>query len=183
MMVPVGPVAEGARWATGASGLSATLRAPTPDPEVPAKVQRRRFTAEYRLRLLREADACKKPGALGALLRREGLYSSHLANWRRGSIGMRCGSVIDPNFLNARGMTQMLRQTAVLSPTLDAIEVRDINCLEPKEPQLATRHFERIGTCGQRRYKRPVVRPVAAHGANRLPMTHIDDGNDLHALP
>ena len=68
---------------TGASGPLATLRAPTPDPEVPAKVQRRRFTAEYRLRLLREADACKKPGALGALLRREGLYSSHLANWRR----------------------------------------------------------------------------------------------------
>jgi transposase-like protein len=50
---------------------------------VPAKVERRQFTAEYRRRILREADACKKPGALGALLRREGLYSSHLANWRR----------------------------------------------------------------------------------------------------
>ena len=61
----------------------ATLRAPTPDPEVPAKVERRQFTAEYRRGILREADACKKPGALGALLRREGLYSSHLANWRR----------------------------------------------------------------------------------------------------
>ena len=81
--VAEGPEAEGARRATGASGPLATLRAPTPDPEVPAKVQRRRVTAEYRLRLLREADACKKPGALGALLRREGLYSSHLANWRR----------------------------------------------------------------------------------------------------
>jgi len=75
--------AEGARRATGASGSSATLRAPTPDPEVPAKVERRQFTAEYRRGILREADACKKPGALGALLRREGLYSSHLANWRR----------------------------------------------------------------------------------------------------
>jgi transposase-like protein len=50
---------------------------------VPAKVQRRQFTAEYRLRILKEADACKKHGALGALLRREGLYSSHLVNWRR----------------------------------------------------------------------------------------------------
>jgi transposase-like protein len=52
-------------------------------PEVPAKVQRRRFTAEYRRRILKDADACKKRGALGALLRREGLYSSHLVNWRR----------------------------------------------------------------------------------------------------
>jgi transposase-like protein len=50
---------------------------------VPAKVQRRQFTAEYRRRILKEADACKKHGALGALLRREGLYSSHLVNWRR----------------------------------------------------------------------------------------------------
>ena len=77
-----GPEAEGARRATGASG-PATLRAPAPDPEVPAKVQRRQFTAEYRRRMLKEADACKKHGELGALLRREGLYSSHLANWRR----------------------------------------------------------------------------------------------------
>jgi hypothetical protein len=81
--VAEGPEAEGARRATAASGSSATLRASTPDPEVPARVQRRQFTAEYRRDLLKEADACKKPGALGALLRREGLYSSHLANWRR----------------------------------------------------------------------------------------------------
>ena len=45
--------------------------------------QRRRFPAEYRLRILTEADACKKPGEVGALLRREGLYSSLLTNWRR----------------------------------------------------------------------------------------------------
>ena len=54
-----------------------------PDPEVPARASRRRFPAKYKLRMLREADACKKPGDLGALLRREGLYSSHLASWRR----------------------------------------------------------------------------------------------------
>jgi len=82
MNVAEGPEAEGARRATGASGLSATLR-PAPDPEVPAKSQRRRFTIEYRLRILKEADACTKRGALGALLRREGLYSSHLMIWRR----------------------------------------------------------------------------------------------------
>lgn len=77
-----GPEAEGARRATGASGPG-TSRASAPDPEVPAKVERRRFTAEYRLRILKQADACKTPGERGALLRREGLYSSLLTNWRR----------------------------------------------------------------------------------------------------
>ena len=56
---------------------------PAPDPEVPATVQRRRFSAAYRLRILKAVDACKKPGEVGALLRREGLYSSLLTNWRR----------------------------------------------------------------------------------------------------
>ena len=83
MDVVVGPEAEGARRATAAFGPTTTSRATDPDPEVPAKVQRRRFTAEYRLRILKQADACKKPGELGALLRREGLYSSLLTNWRR----------------------------------------------------------------------------------------------------
>ena len=54
-----------------------------PDPEVGARPKRRRFTAEYKLRVLRQADACKEPGETGALLRREGLYSSHLVQWRR----------------------------------------------------------------------------------------------------
>ena len=53
-----------------------------PDPEVTEKTQHRRFTAEYKRRILTEADRCKKPGEIGALLRREGLYSSHLAKWR-----------------------------------------------------------------------------------------------------
>ncbi len=53
------------------------------DPEVPEKARRRRFTAEYKLRVLQEADACGEPGEIGALLRREGLYSSHLVVWRR----------------------------------------------------------------------------------------------------
>lgn len=50
--------------------------------EVSAKAQRRRFTAEYKRRILQEADTCTKPGEVGALLRREGLYSSHLTTWR-----------------------------------------------------------------------------------------------------
>jgi transposase-like protein len=53
------------------------------DPEVPEKPVRRRYTAEYKLRILDEADACTQHGQLGALLRREGLYSSHLTTWRK----------------------------------------------------------------------------------------------------
>ncbi len=54
-----------------------------PDPQVIAKPKRRRFTAEYRLRILEEADRSTGTGEVGQLLRREGLYSSHLANWRK----------------------------------------------------------------------------------------------------
>ena len=54
-----------------------------PDPEVPERAARRRFTAEYKLQILREADQCAGVGEVGALLRREGLYSSHLTTWRR----------------------------------------------------------------------------------------------------
>jgi transposase-like protein len=53
-----------------------------PEIEVVAKASRRRFTLEYKRQIVREADACKTPGAVGALLRRDGLYSSHLATWR-----------------------------------------------------------------------------------------------------
>ena len=72
--------AEGARRA---SGVSASGDPGPPDPEVVEKPKRRRFSAEYRLRIVREADACKEPGQIGALLRREGLYSSLLTAWRR----------------------------------------------------------------------------------------------------
>ena len=53
------------------------------DVQVAAKPRRRTYTAEYKRRILKEADACVTPGAVGALLRREGLYSSHLVVWRR----------------------------------------------------------------------------------------------------
>ena len=53
------------------------------DAQVAAKATRRRFTAEYKLKIVRQADACSKPGELGALLRREGIYSSNLGEWRR----------------------------------------------------------------------------------------------------
>ncbi len=70
---------EGARRATEIpwDGTGATV---IPDPEVPTKATRRRFTSEYKRRILKEADACTD---LGALLRREGLYASNLTTWRK----------------------------------------------------------------------------------------------------
>jgi transposase len=64
---------------------------PFAEVEVLAKAERRRFTAEYKLKVLREADHCKQPGEIGALLRREGLYWSNLATWRK---QRECGKLV-----------------------------------------------------------------------------------------
>ena len=54
-----------------------------PEPEVLPRAKRRRYSAEYKLRILEEIDGCTQRGQIGALLRREGLYSSHLSTWRQ----------------------------------------------------------------------------------------------------
>jgi transposase-like protein len=63
--------------------LPSVAHARTIDPEVLAQAVRRRFSAQYKLKILAELDNCKNSGEVGALLRREGLYSSHLTKWRR----------------------------------------------------------------------------------------------------
>ncbi len=72
---------QGGQPAVRAVAPDVRLAPSVPDPEVPAQASRRRFTAEYKLRVLREADGCQTPGEIGALLRREGLYSTHLTTW------------------------------------------------------------------------------------------------------
>ena len=64
---------------------SAGARSPSgvPDPELAERPRRRRFTAEYKLRVLGEAEACTRKGEIGSMLRREGLYTSHLTAWRK----------------------------------------------------------------------------------------------------
>ncbi len=62
---------------------AAPLRPVVVPTEVSPKAKRRTFTAEYKRKILAEVDACTEAGAIGALLRREGLYSSHLVEWRR----------------------------------------------------------------------------------------------------
>lgn len=78
---------EGVRRTTGIPSIKETeniqgIRV-IPDPEVREKAVRRRFTAQYKLRILKEADSCTEKGQIGALLRREGLYSSNLTTWQR----------------------------------------------------------------------------------------------------
>jgi transposase-like protein len=63
--------------------MNGQVNVTTEDVQVAAKPRRRTYTAEYKRRILKEADACTRPGAVGALLRREGLYTSHLVVWRR----------------------------------------------------------------------------------------------------
>ncbi len=84
----LGEETEGAQRATGVASPSAGAAAVAPavsvapDPEVVEQARRRRVTAQYQRKVLEQADRCE-PGQLGALLRREGLYSSHLTCWRR----------------------------------------------------------------------------------------------------
>jgi len=99
-----------------------------PDPEVVVKAQRRRFTAEYKRRILQEADACTHHGEIGALLRREGLYSSHLNTWRRqrtrgelqGLMPAKRGRKVDPQ---AAEIVRLQRETERLKAQLERAEL------------------------------------------------------------
>ena len=104
-----------------------------PNPEVVVKAQRRRFTAEYKRRILQEADACTQHGEIGALLRREGLYSSHLNTWRhqrargelQGLTPAKRGRKTDPQAAeNARLVRETERLKAQLARAELIIEVQ-----------------------------------------------------------
>jgi len=108
------PAPGGSAEARSAGGDSPGAVSP-PDPEVAAKPKRRQFTAAYRLRILEEANRCTTSGEIGQLLRREGLYSSHLSNWRK---AQREGSL------------------AALAPKKRGARPKARNPLEPKVKQL-----------------------------------------------
>lgn len=101
-----------------------------PDPEVAEKARRRKFTATYKLDILRQADACSKPGEIGALLRREGLYSSLLSKWRSQRAAGALAALspkkrgrkprrVDPQ---AKRMAQLERENARLREKLEKAE-------------------------------------------------------------
>ena len=99
-----------------------------PDPEVVARAKRRTFTAAYKLRILEEVDKCDQPGQIGALLRREGLYSSHLSTWRRqrrqgqlqGLTPKKRGRKADPQ---AAEMTALRKENEQLRARLEQAEL------------------------------------------------------------
>ena len=130
--------------------------APPPDPEVEAQAKRRRFTNDYKLRILREADSCRGPGEIGALLRREGLYSSHLAGWRtqRAAGGLRSG------VSNRRGP----------KPQKDPAQERQLRELERENRRLKRKleHAESI----------IAIQKKVAVFLEALPNSPPDDGND-----
>ena len=101
-----------------------------PDPEVIAKPTRRQFTAEYRLRIVEEADRCTRAGEVGRLLRREGLYTSHLSAWRK---ARRSGSL--------QGLTAKKRGAKPAEPNPLSPKVRQLEAKVARlEKELATAH-------------------------------------------
>jgi transposase-like protein len=100
------------------------------DAEVVAVAKRRQFSTAYKRRIVREAAACEAPGAIGALLRREGLYSSHLASWRReleaaeqaALSPKRRGPKVDATKAEARGTEALEREVSRLRQKLSHAE-------------------------------------------------------------
>lgn len=109
-----------------------SLRALRPDPEVQpvkAKKKRRTFTAHYKLKIVQEADRCSEPGQVGALLRREGLYSSQLTNWRRArdqgqlaALNRKRGRKSDPDADLRYELEKMRKENERLRKRLDKAE-------------------------------------------------------------
>ena len=98
-----------------------------PDPEVLEKTVRRKFTAAYKLRILKEAEQCTEPGQVGALLRREGLYSSNLTLWKRqvqeGLIPKKRGPVAHTADPRARRIAELERENEKLAHKLKQAEL------------------------------------------------------------
>jgi len=113
---------EGARRATG----NASSIAPPPDPEVAVTARRRQFDSADRQRILAAADGCNAAGEIGALLRREGIYSSQLATWRKQRAAAeraalapkKRGRKADLGLAEARRMDQLTRENDRLSRQL-----------------------------------------------------------------
>ena len=120
------------RGAGGSTGPRGPRRSGTgPDPEVVPRATRRRFSAAYKLRIVQQADGCAQPGEIGALLRREGLYSSHLLTWRRardqGQLDAlapkRRGPKPDPALATSRREQRLEREVVRLERRLETAEI------------------------------------------------------------
>lgn len=126
-----GERSEPSRSEAGPSGT------PAPSTEVVARATRRRFTAEYKLRVVQEADACRAPGEFGALLRREGLYHGHLSKWR---------------IQRKQGALAALSQRR--GPTPPTAEAREVETLRRENARLR-RELEKANLCIEVQKKSP----------------------------
>jgi transposase len=126
--LPELPALQGARRATGDAGNSATPAGPTgADAEVVPRARRRTFTNVDRRRILQAADRCTQPGEIGALMRREGVYSSSLSTWRRqretadlGALApQKRGPKADSSRADAQQIAQLTRERDKLKSELE----------------------------------------------------------------
>jgi transposase-like protein len=105
---------------------TSSVEAQRPDPEVVPNAKRRAFSKAEKLRILAAADACVAPGDIGALLRREGIYSSHLATWRKqrqladevGALERKRGPKVDPAATEARRVRELEKEVERLRAKL-----------------------------------------------------------------
>jgi transposase-like protein len=96
-----------------------------PNPEVVARPTQRRFSDEYKLRILEEADRCSQPGELGALLRREGLYSSHLSRWRQArAAGQLAGLKAKKRGPKTNGEADLSKEVKKLQREIERLQAR-----------------------------------------------------------
>lgn len=114
---------EGARRATGKDPAETPIPSVNaPNPEVEPRAVRRQFSAQYKRSILEQADRCKHLGEVGALLRREGLYSSHLSNWRRqrdeGLSPRKRGRKADPATADRRVIAKLVKENQRLQRQL-----------------------------------------------------------------
>lgn len=106
---------------TAASSETVTQRQET---EVLEKASRRRFSGEYKQRILNEADACQEPGQIGALLRREGLYSSHLSKWREQSNAAQRAALEPPRGRKPREKNLLAEENTRLQQEVQRLQAR-----------------------------------------------------------
>lgn len=126
--LPELPASQGARRATGDAGNSAAPASPgATDTEVVPRARRRHFTNADKRRILQAADRCTQPGEIGALMRREGVYSSSLSTWRRqrevadlaALAPQKRGPKVDPGRADAQQIAQLTRERDKLKVELD----------------------------------------------------------------
>jgi transposase len=169
----------------GRQGAKISGLRPVPDPEVVARRKRRQFTAEYKLRILQEAEACQGP-EMGALLRREGLYASHLSKWRQArqqgdlkALSQPRGRKPDPDAGLKQQVHQLEREKARLQRKLRQAEaIIEIQKKSPRSWASAwrlrtTSRAETLGR-GARSHRR---------APGRLPSTGCGTSHDLRPPP